>query len=233
VAPRPGALKNTNLRFGDHWVKPLDEQSIEKIASGWRDLAKEFFEFDYFNIVDFVNKVFQRRFYRGERLRLKFMERSAVNPAKVSYMPLTLHVRVDVWAAARADEPWARYVIAHECGHVVLHDHEAKGYSTPNAKRLPPEEFERSAEWQADRFADFLLAPTMIVDRQRAARAAAVRCGIPNEVAERRFAEVTVYWQENATLHDLSPCDECYGYEAFRIGSRVRCRCGKVSTLPL
>jgi hypothetical protein len=222
------------MRFGDYWVQPLDERSIEGIANEWRALAHELFGGDFFNVVDFVNKVFQRRHHRGQRLAIKFMAKDHPGPpAKVSYGPLVLHVRVDVWEAARNGEAWARYIIAHECGHIVLHDHTAKGFSTPTAQRLPPAERLRSAEWQADKFADYLLAPTLVIERQNTVWEAAVRCGIPHDVAERRVTEVDNYWKAEACLHDTEECSKCHGYEGRRIGARIRCLCGSMSAMAL
>lgn len=237
VVPRPGALKdniNNKVLYGDYWVQPLGEKDIERIANAWRAFSYDVFGSDYFNVVDFVHKVFQRRRHRGQRLTIKFIERAASGPpAKVTYEPLTLHVRVDVWEAARKDELWARYIVAHECGHLILHDHEAKGFSSPDAKRLPTEDQVRSAEWQADRFADFLLVPTVISERQSDAHTLAIRCGVPLEIAYRRMSEVQELWNMTATLHDIQQCDHCFGFEARRIDSRVRCACGKMSHIAL
>lgn len=189
---------------------------------------------EYFNIVDFVHEAFQRRRHRDQRLTIKFMDRAAAGPpATVTFQPLTLHIRVDVWEAARKDEPWARYIVAHECGHLILHDHSAKGFSSPDSKRLPTEDQVRSAEWQADKLADFLLAPTVISERQSDAHELGIRCGVPLDIAQRRIAKVRDLWSTTATLHDIEQCDQCFGFEGYRLESRIRCACGKISRIAL
>lgn len=218
------------MRTGDFWVQPLDDAKIEEIANDWRALAHQLFGGDFFNIVDFFNLVFQRRHHRGQRVSIKFMEKdSSGPPAKVSFKPLTLHVKVDVWEAARQGEAWARYIIAHECGHIVLHDDFAKGFSSPDARRLPQSEYLRSAERQADKFADYLLAPTLIIERQRTAWEAAVRCGIPNAIAQRRLDEVEALWKSEALPQPTEQCSTCLGFEGRQLRGRIRCLCGAMT----
>lgn len=79
----------------------------------------------------------------------------------------------------------ARVVAAHELGHLILHSHQqpALARRTFNDDRVDP-------EWQADRFAEFWLAPSAGVAQCGSAEEVARRFTVPIEVAERRFDAV-------------------------------------------
>ena len=219
----------------DHWVEPRDEQQIEKVARRWRSAAERLYQSEFFNMVEFIKDLVQQGPHHPDYLHIKFFEKSYVGPpAKVGYKPRTLWTRADVWAAARdLNDEYARYVLAHECGHIALHDHTAKAYSGPDGKRIPPESQFRSAEWQADRFADNLLMPIEVVERVNNAHDLAIRCGVELHRAQFRIEAVRDHWLLNGQAH-LDQCERCFGYNTARIQSRVRCNsCGKVHTLAL
>lgn len=111
-----------------------------------------------FNIVELIKKHLTRL---PGGLKIEFYDQGEGQPeAFVSYRPLTLHVDREIWKDANLGVPRSRYILAHEVGHIVLHRVDADlGFSEgPDAQlRAPPEE--RSAEWQANVFAHFLLVP--------------------------------------------------------------------------
>ena len=219
----------------DHWVELRAEQQIENVARRWRRAAEKRYQSDFFNMVEFIKDLVQQGPSHPDYLRIKFFERShAGPPAKVGYKPLTLWTHVDVWAAARdQNDEYARYVLAHECGHIALHDHTAKAYSGVDGKRIPKEDEFRSAEWQADRFADHLLMPTEIVERVSNAHDLAIRCGVELHRAQIRIEAVQKYWLLNGQPN-LDQCEGCFGYNTARIQSRVRCHsCGKSRSLDM
>lgn len=82
-------------------------------------------------------------------------------------------------------DPEAKHVAAHEFGHLVLHAHQTPMLAkrTRDLERVDP-------EWQADRFADFWLAPTEGVRKCRSAKHLAAKYGLSEEVARRRYDEV-------------------------------------------
>lgn len=215
----------------DYYVHPLSEEAIEAQADEWRARAVKALGYEYFNIVDFIRQVLRKSLKKGEQLRIKFMPADSPGPpAKVSFRPsLTLWVRVDVWAAAEKGDPLARYILAHECGHLILHSNEAKGFSDESGQRIPDSDRERSAEWQADEFANDFLAPIQIVERLRDVHQVVVRCGVPREIASQRLADVVAYWEWKSRPFGMD-CDACFGCDTHHISSRVRCRtCGRVS----
>lgn len=219
----------------DHWVELRDEQQIENVARRWRRAAEQRYKSEFFNMVEFIKDLVQQGPSHPDYLRIKFFEKSHQgSPARVGFKPLTLWSHVDVWAAARdQNDEYSRYVLAHECGHIALHDHTAKAYSGVDGRRIPQENQLRSAEWQADRFADHLLMPTEIVERINNARDLAIRCGVELHRAESRIESVREYWMLNGQLN-IDQCDGCLGYNTTRIQSRVRCNsCGNVYRLEM
>jgi len=78
--------------------------------------------------------------------------------------------------------PEARLVAAHELGHLILHSQQqpALARRTFNDDRVDP-------EWQADRFAEFWLMPTLGVQQCRSVLEVAERFSVPLEAAQRRF----------------------------------------------
>ena len=57
--------------------------------------------------------------------------------------------------ALLTDDPCANYIAGHELGHISLHNHDAQPYS--GVKKGWIDFKEQSAEWQANRFADYFL----------------------------------------------------------------------------
>src|SRR5205085_224266 len=58
-------------------------------------------------------------------------------PAYVDFRPgaMDLHVDREIWQLAKDGQPEARTILAHEIGHLVLHDHGAKEYSRSTGSR--------------------------------------------------------------------------------------------------
>lgn len=74
---------------------------------------------------------------------------------------INMYVREDVYDRALKDCGWARFTLAHEAGHVLMHCEEdvilarIQSFSDLHS----PIENEKNPEWQADQFAAELLAP--------------------------------------------------------------------------
>ena len=65
-------------------------------------------------------------------------------------------IREDVYEAACDGNPFGRTVVAHECGHFLLHENVPMAMAKRSAANLPAY---RSSEWQANAFAGALLMP--------------------------------------------------------------------------
>lgn len=99
----------------------------------------------------------------------------------------TIYLSDSTYTALCDGDPEARWIAAHELGHLILHTHQTPMHAkrTRNDDRVDP-------EWQADRFADYWLAPTEGVQRCRSPRHLAAKYGVTAEVAERRYNEVLI-----------------------------------------
>ncbi len=182
-----------------------------------------------FNVVELIRKHLNRL---PGGLKIEFYDQGEGQPeAYVSYKPLTLHVDREIWKDAHLGEPRARYILAHEIGHIVLHRIDADlGFSEgPDARlRAPPEE--RSAEWQANVFAHFLLVPdeALVVKMPLMHKAADI------SVASYVIATVQlfdgardVFTFVAAPPYTGDPCGECGNLTLSRVGLSLVCdTCG-------
>lgn len=78
---------------------------------------------------------------------------------------ITMYVREDIYNKALHDNGPARFTLAHEGGHVLLHSDESvilRRYELFEKLQTPIEN-EKNPEWQADQFAAELLAPLHLI----------------------------------------------------------------------
>jgi hypothetical protein len=177
----------------DYYVAFHREEYVAGIAMHWREIDDRTSRPD-FNIVSFVEDALANRLNRNKgKLHIEFFDMQSETdiPAFVTIDPLTLHIDAETWSLAKIGEPFARFVIAHEIGHIVLHGHyEKAAFSNSAALRLKAFVKENSAEWQANTFADYFLLPTSIVSAFGSPAAIVAACSVPLDLAERRFAQV-------------------------------------------
>lgn len=178
------------VRSTDHYVPFMHEGNISKIAYGWRLAAKN--EGDlYFNITEFVLSVLCKQLKKGVVRIVFFDSKEGEVPAYVEFLgaAILMHVDREVWELAGQGEPMARFIIAHEIGHVLLHDKSAKAFSNMGEGRAKFAN-ENCAEWQADTFAGHFLVPTELVLELQNAFSIATRCSVPRQMAEDRIFAV-------------------------------------------
>ena len=83
--------------------------------------------------------------------------------AFVTYEPLVLHVDSDIWEEANFGEPMARFILAHEIGHVVMHAHYRQAFSFDEERGIKFVQPEERAETQAHWFAAKFLVPARLI----------------------------------------------------------------------
>src|ERR1700689_2784201 len=147
----------------DHYVAFKSEESVAQVAYNVRD-ARGLSGKLTFNVAEFA-QVHLPQILKRKSLKIEFYDRAFPqdDPAYVSFDPLTLHVDREIWTAAKTDEPYARFVVAHEIGHIVLHDNSAKAFSNDKAAQISFADNGHSAEWQANVFAYHFLLPDSAV----------------------------------------------------------------------
>lgn len=164
-------------------------------------------------------------------VKIKFYEQTEGQPpAYVSYDPLTLNVDREIWTDAKHGEPGARYILAHEVGHIVMHKHNDLGYSFGDGSQLkaPPEE--ERAEWQANVFAHFLMVTDNALAEDMPLLEKAVDIGAPIGVVAsvRQYdAARNIFNFVAAPNYGGDPCGECGNFTMSRRGLALNCEaCG-------
>jgi hypothetical protein len=185
-----------------------------------------------FNICGFVTDVLTKRLRDKGTLQIKFYSfEDLPEKACVSFNPLTLHTVESIWRDADLGKPYARFIVAHEIGHIVLHDEFAVAFSDDKAAQLNYIQDEESGEWQANTFADCFLVPDHIVCKLKERDLIAGLCVVDDGVAERRIRESSSAKSILAPAYEGEMCSICGNFALLRNGCSVRCdTCGSTAT---
>jgi hypothetical protein len=215
------------VMLDDYFVSFLSEGTIGQIATE-RRAAMGHRNSPSFNITDCVERM-KSDWRKKGKFCVKFFD-AAVDqkPAYVTFNPPTMHIDREVWKLAKLGEPEARFIVAHELGHLFLHDHHAKAFSELPSERIKYAENENSAEWQADTFAEHFLLPDHLVEAFYDARDLAASCNVSESLARKRL-EAIVDRDRRRKRSDI--CSKCGN---FTLNSNGRCTsesCVTVSTL--
>lgn len=138
----------------------------------------------------------------------------------------TLNVHKEIWDLADLCEPESRYILAHELGHIVLHNDYRREFTpiTSYQRSFIPDE--QHSEWQANAFAACFLAPPQFVRSDTT----------PQELA-RQFDFPVAYANDYLTTklvrkknHIGEVCPECANFSLVRNGTCFKCdTCGATS----
>jgi len=211
----------------DYYVPFMREEEIARIAMKWRH-AGNISNVAYFNIVEFIENVLADRLSQRKGSLIFNISTLPSNryPAYVTFNPTTLHVDSEVWDLAKIGEPERRFYLAHEVGHIVLHDHYAVGFSNDVSHNIRFALQEHSAEWQANTFAKYFLLPDHIVrsigDVQRITQS----CMVLRQLAQDRMLETEKANRRNKTFTG-DACSRCGNFTLVRNGINSKCdTCG-------
>ena len=140
--------------------------------------------------------------------------------AVVIFNPLKLSIEAHTLTLAHLGDPRRKYIIAHEIGHMVIHDEYAKPFSVhPVTKNLFSE---RSAEWQANTFADHLLVPDYILIDMKTPAEICKECITSVELSERRFA-LRRTARRSLRRYSGEACKMCQGFYVVERGTYLEC----------
>lgn len=210
----------------DHYVPWMGMERIQKIAKAWRESAKLGRLNWSFDITEFVTQVLAKKFLKKGPLSIKFLENDAEGPpAYVTYKPLTLHIKKRVWELARAGHGRSRFIVAHEIGHILLHDHTAQAFSGNPDLQNKFAQREHSAEWQADTFAAHFLLPDEVAEQFDSVDAYTELCKVNQELACETLERITESKRRSSA--DGNACSECGNFSLVWSGSGFKCTtCG-------
>ena len=212
----------------DYKVTFTREEQIATIAASWLDAHAS--ERRY--ITEFVENTLTKRLRKKDRLKIEYFDRTCKydEPAYVTFRPLTLHVDRAIWYAAKAGDEYARFVIAHEVGHIILHDNDAKAFSSDRSLRIRFAEKEHSAEWQANTFAAYFLLPDELVEKFNDEELLHIFCGTPRTVVRERLASFREARRASIRRFEGDACNRCGNFTIVRDGNRLKCNtCGLVT----
>jgi hypothetical protein len=178
-----------------------------------------------FNICEFVLGSLTRHFSAKGRLEIEFYDRGRDidDPAYVTFKPLKLHVDRKVWQAAQNGEAYARFILAHEIGHIVLHDEFALAFSDEEAAQLKYLENIESAEWQANVFADYFLVPDHIALKLHDTDVVAGLCVVTDDLAKRRLKDAKNSRVVLNPTYVGEMCSECGNFTLTLNGALIKC----------
>jgi hypothetical protein len=185
-----------------------------------------------FNICKFVTDVIAKRLRGKGVLQIKFYSFDDLpERACVTFNPLTLHIVKDIWNDADLGKPYARFIVAHEIGHMVLHDEFAVAFSDDKAAQLKYVQDEESGEWQANTFADHLLVPDHVARKLKEPDVIAGLCVVDDCVAERRSRDAASVKIILAPSYEGDMCGTCGSFTLLRNDCSMRCdTCGSTAT---
>jgi IrrE N-terminal-like domain len=134
-------------------------------------------------------------------------------PAFVEFRPIfSLNADKDMWDEGDENFPSSRRILAHEIGHLVMHDFHAQPFSGTKDEWIQ-EEF--SAEWQADRFAEYFLISDVDARSYATPSSIASYCAVDYETAARRLGRKFRFLGDsclncgNFTLVSVGTCRVC------------------------
>jgi len=172
----------------DHKVKFRRCDEIKEIAEKARSLCNQF-DRPGFKVTNYLRMLANESLLKTGLLRIRtFSAEEGEAPAYVTYNPTTLHVDQEIWGDADDGEPGARFILAHELGHIILHDHYAQPFSGEKQKWITMDE--ESAEWQANTFADHFLISDHEVRTYINVKDTAIYCSVTRAAALRRLGPI-------------------------------------------
>jgi hypothetical protein len=139
-----------------------------------------------------------------------------------------LNVDRKIWQRALEGESYARWILAHEVGHILLHDYYENAFTinTPS-QELPIGQREHYAEWQADEFAYHLMLPTHVVRKFDDIAIIAAACNMPETIAWKRV-EAVRNTKKPLRNYDGEVCGGCGNLTLVRSGRSLLCdTCGR------
>jgi hypothetical protein len=197
--------------FRDHKVKHLTREQIAATALAWWKIAER--RGYAFNICSFVMNVLTNKLGRKGPLSVRLYEDEELpERACVTFNPLVLHIRKMIWQDADIGKSYARFIVAHEVGHIVLHDQHALAFSNDAEAKLNFVQEEESGELQANSFADLFLVPDHIALRLRNADTIAGLCVVTDSMAERRLRDAFTAKSPLICSYEGDMCAECSNF---------------------
>lgn len=163
-------------------VPPMSRNKIAQIGAALRkgislDLVQRF---PIVEIYEWLHLIVPGSRYQVEESRLMGDDDARTYPEKG-----LIQIREEVYDAAAQENGRARFTLAHELGHLMMHRNISFARVNP---QCPPRIFENS-EWQADVFASHLLMPDELIASCSSVEDVMRNFGVSRSAAELRFVK--------------------------------------------
>ena len=147
--PNHTTYKNRGVR-----VKPRSKENIKGLANAFRTGYAKIDSHQKLDLLDLIEVILPK--ITNLKFEFLLLEEEEMGEVEAAMSPdsMKMYIRNDVYEQLHQDDTRARFTIAHEIGHFVLHD----GVALTRSSQDKHEPF-RDSEWQADSFAAELLAP--------------------------------------------------------------------------
>ena len=205
----------------DYKVRRRYADELKTSADSWR---LKFFDErtcpHNFSVTDCVRLLTRNNWIRSRdtklyaRLELKFIrQRRGEPPAYVDHNPSILACDKEIWDEADSGYPSARFIVAHEIAHVVLHDDYAQPFTSELKKAIW--QIEESGEWQANTWAAYFLVSDASIAKFITPGDIATHCAVESDIVMRRLGPNFKFSGES--------CPECGSCATVRSGIRLKC----------
>lgn len=179
-------------------------------------------------VTDFIKSLVEDGF-NGRKLKLKLFTAPENAPqselAFVNNILFELCCDQELWNDAEIGEPLARFILAHEIGHIILHTNKrSTRYYSPISASDRKAKKEHYSEWQANEFALQFLIPSNALCANVTTYDIARRFGVETDIADRAIHSIKERFIYNgdycpkcgnqtiAVNSNIVICDEC-GYQ--------------------
>lgn len=164
-------------------VRPQSRVNIRDVTSTLRKKLGLQDSFD-FPVIEFLEKIMPLLF---PGFNYEYVEKAKMGKVEGLTIPETntIRIREDVYESALRCEGRARFTIAHEIGHYIMHKNQFPSFARVH-ESLPPYE---DAEWQANTFAGELLMPYHLVSG-KVAHEVVELCGVSFTAADYHLSKI-------------------------------------------
>jgi hypothetical protein len=174
------------------------------------------------------------------KLSIKYFDREFAqdDPAYVEFAKnkrdnyVTLNVDRTVWLQASGGDSFAREILAHETGHILLHDHFANAFSldSTSQKLFAGTSKEDFAEWQAITFAEHLLIPNHLAQKFPDIHVLSALLNTTETFARSRLDAIQNTKKQLLKTYDSDVCNNCGNVTLVRRGCITSCdTCGQIN----
>ncbi len=172
----------------DIFVDGLSTREIEAKALAWREAFGEHLSWspDLLRILE--HKL--PSLYTDFALIVRPTSSMINVEAYTQFMPPQIVISDRVYEEAHNLIPRARWTLAHELGHFVLHEAISKPRALTQNRSSIIKRAYNSAEWQAHKFAAHFLMPEHIASQFQSVEELAQGCNVSLTAARKRFKEI-------------------------------------------